>query len=235
MCGSLFSFANACERTLRVGINELYWPPYIIHKNGVFSGMEVEAMSLLFEGSGMCSEFIVYPNSSRMLAEIKDGRVDMLFAATETEERKEYAHFSVPYRLEIMSLYMHGSMSYNEFDVKEFARKGMVFGINSGSYYGEFISDLKKRKLLKYVNLPNARKRFELLNMKRIDFVLEDRLAGNYMISDNQYNNVVNTGVVIQSIPVRYMLSKKTVDQHVLNTINYSIQKKRRDILKVFN
>lgn len=234
LCGSLLSFANACERTLRVGINELYWPPFILYEDGEFSGMEIDAINLVFKEAKICAEFVIYPNSSRMLAEIKEGRVDVLVAATETADRKKYAYFSAPYRVETMSVYAHKSVSETQFDIQALARKGMIFGINSGSYYGEMISQLKKRKMLKYINLPNAKKRFSLLDANRVDFVLEDVLSGNYMVSDNQYPNVVNTGVSVSVVPVSYILSRKTVGLEILSDINSSIEKNTSEILDVF-
>ncbi|WP_172449474.1 substrate-binding periplasmic protein [Bowmanella denitrificans] len=217
-----------------MGINELYWPPFILYEDGEFSGMEIDAINLVFKEAKICAEFVIYPNSSRMLAEIKEGRVDVLVAATETADRKKYAYFSAPYRVEIMSVYAHKSVSETQFDIQALARKGMIFGINSGSYYGEMISQLKKRKMLKYINLPNAKKRFSLLDANRVDFVLEDVLSGNYMVSDNQYPNVVNTGVSVSVVPVSYILSRKTVGLEILSDINSSIEKNASEILDVF-
>jgi len=83
-------------------------PPYMMERQEgnltVLTGLEIQFARKLFEGTGYRAKF--EPLSwAESLQGLRLGTVDFVTGAYEIESRKEYAHYSIPYRHEEMVLY----------------------------------------------------------------------------------------------------------------------------------
>ena len=82
--------------------------------------------------------------------------------------------------------------------------------------------------------MPTAEKRFAMLNKNRVDYAIEDELAAQYFI--NQYpaiEAVTNTAAINKS-SIHLMLSKKTISQAELQTINELIKQNKSAIQAIY-
>ncbi|MEQ3512256.1 hypothetical protein ABMY35_02630 [Pseudoalteromonas sp. BZB3] len=80
-----------------------------------------------------------YPSSKRALKELEVGNVDMLFAATKTDERSKNAHFSVSYREEKMMVFsLLRAKNVDYFSIKH------LFGV---AYMAENLKRLERHVL----------------------------------------------------------------------------------------
>jgi len=50
---------------------------------------------------------VLLPTSSRAFEELKEGRIDVIFAASKTSARADFAYFSDAYRDEVVRLYKY--------------------------------------------------------------------------------------------------------------------------------
>ncbi|PHI35510.1 amino acid ABC transporter substrate-binding protein [Pseudoalteromonas sp. GCY] len=231
-----FETLAKCSKTLRVGMNETLWPPYISRKEGNVSGLEINALNTLFRDSPYCLKYVFYPTSARMLAELKAGKVDLLVAATKTATRAKFAYFTTPYRQEVMALFQHKDKPKIGGEVESLILAGNTFALNAGSYYGiafeKLIQDFYNDQL---VHLPNAARRFKMLSKQRVDYVVEDKLAGEHFIQTKEYTDVIYSGIDANKTPVSYMLSKVSLTIVDLENINQLIELHQSELSNLFS
>lgn len=231
-----FETLAKCSKTLRVGMNETLWPPYISRKEGNVSGLEINALNTLFRDSPYCLKYVFYPTSARMLAELKAGKVDLLVAATKTATRAKFAYFTTPYRQEVMALFQHKDKPKIGGEVESLILAGNTFALNAGSYYGiafeKLIQDFYNDQL---VHLPNAARRFKMLSKQRVDYVFEDKLAGEHFIQTKEYTDVIYSGIDANKTPVSYMLSKVSLTIVDLENINQLIELHQSELSNLFS
>ncbi|USE68779.1 amino acid ABC transporter substrate-binding protein [Pseudoalteromonas maricaloris] len=231
-----FEASAKCDKTLRVGMNETQWPPYISRSGGNVSGIEINALNTLFNDSSYCLKYVFYPTSSRMLTELKTGKVDLVVAATKTATRAKFAHFTTPYRQEVMALFQHKDKPKIGGEVESLILAGNTFALNAGSYYGmafeKLIQDLYNDQL---VHLPNAARRFKMLSKQRVDYVVEDKLAGEHFIQTKEYTDVIYSGIDANKTPVSYMLSKVSLTTEDLENINRLIDLHQSELSNLFS
>ncbi|RXF03283.1 transporter substrate-binding domain-containing protein [Pseudoalteromonas sp. PS5] len=232
---SAFEVIATCSKTLRVGLNEIYWPPYIEHQDNTLSGLEISALNTIFTRPAYCLKYIIYPSSARMFAEIQAGNIDLLVAATQTPDRVKYAHFTTAYRQETMALFQLKENPRTDMHIESLLLTDNTFAINNGSYYGDTFATLtQNHNNEQVIRLPNATRRFDLLRIGRVDYAIEDKLAGNHLIRSSSYTGIVYANVDAFSTPVRYMLSKKTITSDELSTINQLINAKQAELHALF-
>ncbi|PAY02539.1 amino acid ABC transporter substrate-binding protein [Pseudoalteromonas sp. HM-SA03] len=231
-----FEATAKCDKTLRIGMNETQWLPYISRDGGNVSGLEINALNILFNDSSYCLEYVFYPTSARMLAELKAGKVDVLMAATKTASRARFAYFTTPYRQEVMALFQHKDKPKIGGEVESLILAGNTFALNAGSYYGmafeKLIQDFYNDQL---VHLPNAARRFKMLSKQRVDYVVEDKLAGEYFIQSREYTDIIYSGTDANKTPVSYMLSKASLTTVDLENINQLIELRQSELSNLFS
>lgn len=125
----------ACFKTLKVGTNEINWPPYLIKQGNTFVGAEVDTVNAVFKNSLFCIEWVYFPSLSRVQQKLKAGHIDITFAASYTKARAEYSYFTDVYRDEIMLLYKHKNAK-NVVDLVTLFENGATVTINRGSFFG---------------------------------------------------------------------------------------------------
>lgn len=218
--------AQACDKTINIGTNERYWPPYVVLKNEHLTGLEINIIKTIFKDSPFCINFTLLPNSLRALEELKHGRIDLMFSASKTRERQAYAHFSLPYREEVMLLYQHTD-SATISSLEQLFKKGLTAGVNRGSFLGHTFKMLSDKYNKQIVLTSDADKRFALLNKKRVDFVVDDSLVAHHFA--NKYTAILPVEQVapVNVNNVHFMMSKKTITLDEVNIINAHIVKNK--------
>lgn len=220
----LFTKALGCERTLKVGISQ-QWAPYVLIRDKTFSGIDIQITEFVLSQSGFCTQFVLLPSSKRGFAELRSGKVDLLPAASFSEERARFSYFSEPYRKEVMRLFWYPKKEYAALSLKGLLLKGQVILINSGSYYGEEFTTLSRIKMFKnqIMAVPKLQQRLGMLLAKRVDFFIDDELAGLYLIESLNLKGIELHDYIINDNWVSFMLSKTTLTESERTRINNTI------------
>lgn len=94
--------ASACSLKMALEL----WPPYIYHDaDGKLTGADLElAQAILAEAGCKLAIAESLPALRRQIL-FKQGKLDLMLAASDTEERRRYARFSRPYRQELVGLF----------------------------------------------------------------------------------------------------------------------------------
>lgn len=217
---ALFSSnAFGCDKKLSVSVGS-NWPPFSYYQDNKFIGLDIEIVELILNKLNYCWEYISYPSSSRGLMEMKKGNIDIIFAASYTEERAEYAIYSFAYRYEVMQLFGSASPEAQ----KEISETSLV-AINRGSYYGANFGKFIENCNDCVISTNLASERIKLVSKRRVDFAVEEYLAGNYIIGqENLTDKVTVTNTIINSNPVYYLLNPKTFSPQEINKLNKAIE-----------
>jgi polar amino acid transport system substrate-binding protein len=98
----LASSSWAC--TLRLAPEE--WPPYFYHNDkGMLAGVDYELLQAIVDRAGCTLQVEKEMPPARRNVLFQQGKLDLLMAASATEERRGFARFSLPYRQETVGIF----------------------------------------------------------------------------------------------------------------------------------
>ena len=196
-------------------------------------GTDIELMRQIVSAVGSQIHFQYVPET-RALHQLKNGQVDLLFAASYTPVRAEYAWFTKPYRHEVNVLVVHQELLqlYPELkDRKAFfqlAMRKLVGTYNPTGFYGDEFELLKqnaqvsKRSLFVF----EAERRMDLVLSKRADYTLVDQVATEYQWQHSQQPPpLVLLPFAVNRAAIHVMASKKRVSATCVARLDAAITK----------
>ncbi|KZN57588.1 hypothetical protein N473_06795 [Pseudoalteromonas luteoviolacea CPMOR-1] len=179
---SIDKINSACVTHAKVGV-VAGWPPLTsISDKGMAQGLDIEIAKMVFEHAGVCVEFVRLPSAARSFAQLTKGVVDVVLMVSYTFKRKQWGHFTQPYRMERMRLF---SLKPPEsvYSLMALLSSEATIGLSIGSYYGEEIKSLANQDRFgnQFIGISTIQRRIELLAKQRVDFIIEDEIVGNYL------------------------------------------------------
>lgn len=213
-------------------------PPYMMERQEgnltVLTGLEIQFSRQLFEGTGYRPEFA--PLSwAESLQGLRQGTIDFVTGAYEIESRKEFAHYSIPYRHEKMALYYRrGDPDFAEVrTLRElFAllrerphRMGYTTGFAVGAQdVQQFFDD--PPPTLERVPSSGYADNLALMLEGAIDFFIANPVVMDRMLLAEDLGAVVVKGkVTVGRIPVHVLFSKVTVTPEEVALFNGRIER----------
>ncbi len=220
----LASPAGAC--TLRLAPEE--WPPYFYHNDKeVLGGVDFELLQAILKhaGCGLQLEKEMPPARRNVL--FQQGKLDLLMAASATEERRGYARFSLPYRQETVGLFTVPEKAGKLRRVDSFqdlvSQHAGLLAPRLG-FYGE-----DYERALPLLNAEGRRSTFgtfeqgiKMLEAGRGDVIMGDAHALRH-IARLQNVRIVQLPYVPYRAPVHLMLNAASTTQAELARINQAI------------
>ena len=241
MFGSLMLAGAAwagCSKTMSVVPED--WAPYSYQDaQGKFVGLDLELMQAIFKEAGCKLEYKTDIPRARRHAMHKEGQLDVLFAASVTEERKQYSRFTKSYRDEVTGLFARDDEAKRYAQVRGFsdvlAARTSVLAPNAGWYGDDFakaLPDLEAAGLVQHFE--NFDQAIRMLQVKRADLLMGDVGAVNFASRD-QHVPVLELSFTPNRDPVHLMLSKKSTTQADVEALDAAIARleKRGDLAKI--
>ncbi|MDK1288048.1 substrate-binding periplasmic protein [Pseudoalteromonas umbrosa] len=230
------NFANSapnCISEKKVGIGGS-WPPYITYENDVPNGVDIEITKLVFEKANLCIQFLRLPSSARGLVELYKGFIDVLPSASFNRERAENAHFTKPYRRERMRLFTRLELPPVKSLTELFAAE-YTFVTNPGAYYGEELRQILQIPWYqqRLAEVASASRRMELVNKRRIDFLIEDEYSGYYYINRLGYDQLRLHSYIVNDNAIHFMLSRINFTEKEIESINNAIESLQIEIQNI--
>lgn len=215
----------ACEKTLTIHASK-NWLPYSYEVNDVFKGLDIEVLELVLEKADLCWRYVSLPSTSRAIVELKKGNIDLIFAASYNDDRASLGYFTKPYRTESSVLYTHvnndSSMALSD---------STSVAVNRGGFYGREFADYRSKCENCVIEVSLASQRFYLLKNRRVDFVIEDSLAGQYVAENMEFSNQIKaTEHVVHNNMVHYLVAKNSFSEDKLAQINQVITQSKAEI-----
>jgi len=224
---SLFVYgqAESCEKTFTLGLGNI-WPPYYFEEQGQAKGIDIEIAESIFSQSNYCLRYIKMPSSSRALAELEKGNIDFLYGASFSQERAEYAIFSTAYRYEtIRTFWNKDKLPENRISsLTGLFTEKLRAATNRGSYIGGQGKALTQKENQAYIShVPTIERRMKMLAFKRVDFTIEDEIAGLFYLQKNKIKNMKMLPFIVYQNEISLVFSKKTISAQQVEKINHII------------
>jgi len=216
--------SNSCQLKVGWGI----WPPYqYLSETDEPKGVQITLLNAIAQQANCQFEYIQQPFSQNV-EDIKTGKIDMMADTTITQERQEFAHFSAPYRSEIMILYVKREKlaSCKNLSMMELLDEGFKLGLTQGNLYGKEVIKLQNndRYLDNIVYLEENKESLNAILNNQIDGYFEDPAVHAYESKRNGLGGlIVSCKIEVYAGKVSLMFSKKTVDLKTVEKINLAL------------
>lgn len=219
--------APSCEMTLGMDA----WEPYQYMTVGnTPTGLDVELVKAVAELMS-CRLNVVQGSWLELLTLLKNGEVDFVLGASQTDERKEFAYFSEPYRQERFQLYVREDDSaLPSADLKAFLSAGHKVGIVNEYYYGDEVASLYADEALrgKFVGAIISELNMARLLDEEIDGLLEDSFVGASILRRKGLDKYIQQhSISLGSSDVFVMFSKASVQEEQVQQFNKALQQLR--------
>ena len=89
---------------------------------------------------------------------------------------------------------------------------------NRGSYVGNYLDEMKYTSSIHLVS--TIRQRMNMLTLGRVDFAIEDEIAGLEYLRQNSLNNIELHPFIVFENEVSLMFSRKSVPKRIVDKIN---------------
>ncbi|WP_185964277.1 substrate-binding periplasmic protein [Aliikangiella marina] len=229
--------SNAIDETtspsscnLTVGVAD--WPPYQYFEKGKAKGIQVELIRQIAQAAN-CRLEIVNKRYFQSLKAVEDGTIDFTLNATETDSRRRFGLFSVPYRNEILVLYARRSFreKCNQGSIEKLLKEGFRLGLQKRMVYGPAITRIQNTPALnkKITYFEHTGQDIEFVKENNLDGIVEDPVMISYKarMSTNQ-DKLYSCQIVVSSSPVSLIFSKKTVSPAIVKRFDQAIQAVRQ-------
>jgi len=204
------------------------WYPYQYHSNKQqLTGLDIDIFNAVIKQAGLKVNYTELP-WKRHLHYLKTGDMDIAMGASYNEERAKYAHFTEPYRLEIVKLYVRKGQAKNIVlnHLNELGKSRYMIGVEGGYYYGKNYQDLMRdTEFQAHINeVIDLEENVSLLLKGHLDGFLVDPVAMKAFVEKYKLNNEFEQHpMIIYQDGIHIMLSKKSVDKENLTKINQAI------------
>ncbi|MFN7038994.1 MAG: substrate-binding periplasmic protein [Alphaproteobacteria bacterium] len=207
---NIYAEENKCKLKIAYEQN----PPLIYNEANKIVGIEAELISKIISKTNCVIEWINLP-WHHVLASLKSGDVDIATTATYADERLLYSNFTIPYREEIIKLYVRKNdiHTIQAKNLNEFLENTKLkIGYNNSYKFDQVTNDL--------INNPQYQDRFEAvidsslnfykLQAHLLDGIIMDSITANHIIRKNNWINKFDVYEFnICTNPLSLMVSKK--------------------------
>lgn len=223
--------AATCPAEFRMPYNTS-WLPYVQVAGKQVSGTDIALIRAVIAQIGSQLKLEPLPES-RALQYLAAGQVDLLFAASYTEERAQYAWFTVGYRQEKTVLVVHPEVLRKYPDISTEAgfvaqaSRKLVGAFNPKGFYGDVFEQLKQQPLVQQRTLAifDPTQRLDLVLSQRADYTVVDQTAHRTFLKlEPHYQVLQELPFTLHQAEVRLMLSKATVSDSCLTQLDQAIQ-----------
>jgi len=204
------------------------WYPYQYHNKKIeLVGLDIESFKAIMAQANLKYTSAEIPWKTH-LQFIKTGKMDMAMGASKTDERQQYAYFSLPYRQETVKLFVKKGQAIktNLTSLSDLAGSPYNIGVEAGYYYGEEYQDLIKRPDFQnnISEVIDLEQNVSMLLDGQLDGFLVDPVTMKAFVNKYDMHNIFEQHPVeIYSADIHLMLSKMTGDEVLLDKINQAI------------
>lgn len=217
-----------CSHVFRVAWSA--WLPYsYLGHDGRPTGLDIEMINSVMHEAGCEVEYLDNIPSKRQFSYLLDGQLDLQFAASATEERKQQVLYSEPYRREVISMFVRAGELEN-YPVKKLddllKNQWRIIGPYNG-WFGKDYETLRPKlreahRLTEYLNTPQG---LLMLAKERGDVLIGDYFSFIYTAKQSPQTEIALLPIYVNDNPVHFIFSKKTVSADDVATINAAIKR----------
>ena len=123
----------------------------------------------------------------------------------------------------------------DKFNILALSTKSVI-AVNRGSYYGDLFNQFKEHCGNCVVETNFTDERINMIKLNRVDFAIEELLAGNHLIKKLNISEYVEaTPITINRNPVYLMLNPNTFNENDIKRLNKAILQSTNEINNLIN
>lgn len=222
---------DACPAVFRVAYNNS-WLPYVELTDEKVTGSDIELLRSLVQQLGSSVQ-LVRMSEQRALQQLQQGELDLLIAASYTEDRSRYAYFSIPYREEHITAVVNKTVLAAQPELKtssdfyHLASKHWSGAVNTAGYYGDefehFKHDEGKDRLF---HVAEEFRRLQMVAQGRAQYSVVDQKVAHYHISRHQeLAELQLLPFLLHKSSIHLMLSHKTISESCVKKLDLQLKK----------
>jgi polar amino acid transport system substrate-binding protein len=206
------------------------YPPYqYLNEKDQLRGLDIELLEAVAKAANCHVTFQALP-WKRGLALLSKGLIDVGSGASKTKERSEYAHFSDPYRIEAMSVYVQREpfrpIQFN--NLNQLASSSAHVGIVIGYSYGDEFNKLRAANAFKgkVSEVLSDSLNIHKLLASRIDVILIEQFGGTQLIEQIPKNHklIKRHPLKVKTGDIYFLFSKVTISKAKLKQFNQALE-----------
>lgn len=174
-----------------VADNELSLPPFNFHENGEAKGFCPDYLRLVASKANITIRFISGYSWAEYMQMIKTDKLDILTDVVKTKERDKFIAFSPIYYETQMAIYTH-TKTKNISTLEQL--KGKTIAIPKDYFSQKYIA--KDYPQIKQVLVTNQFEALKLLSLAKVDCVVGEKAAMDYLILNNSISEVKAVGFI---------------------------------------
>ncbi|CCQ10408.1 ABC-type amino acid transport/signal transduction systems, periplasmic component/domain [Pseudoalteromonas luteoviolacea B = ATCC 29581] len=225
ICLCIFPFsAFSCDLTVRFekyGLQAQNDPELGWH------GLDVDFAKALLDKAGCTYRFVSAP-WGRALKMLEDGELDLVLSVSDSPERREFAYFIGPQRMETIVFAQHRNASVTLRELNDLFHLRKPVAIQQGAFYGLPFSDALNRMSdpePQFLFVADNKLKISLLQNQRISGFLEEKFNLIYQIENNpDFVDVEVHPFIVNREPVYYAFSKASLSQGDLKRLEAAYQ-----------
>ncbi|MCL2917690.1 substrate-binding periplasmic protein [Shewanella litorisediminis] len=226
----LSALAQTCQTPLHVAYND--WPPYSwSDEGGEPLGLDIDLLKAFARRAGCMLEFDKMPaRRSHQLMHL--GKVDIMMGASKTVEREEYAHFSVPYRLEQVGLFSIDNGAVSPLvSWQQVLDSDLKLLVPQAGWYGEAYESSKRSLAMRnqLVESPDLLKSVQMLSRGRAELAIGDALALPFIASQQEKVHLFRHPLRLTESDIHLMFSRFTFDEARVRAFDDAIRGAAQD------
>lgn len=217
---------------LRVGWDP--WEPYQYQSaDGSMQGLDVEIIRQIAADAG-CELAFIRGNWGELLGRLREAEIHVLMAATPTEDRRAFAHFSPAYRSESFALYTRAedAEAYAKLGLAELVGQGRRIAVTDGYYYGEAATQLilGDETGKAFISAPLVELNYTRLIDGEVDALLDDPFVAAAVLRRKGLDQrITRHPLQIHSGEVSLMYSQAGVEEAVLKRLDRALMQRKTD------
>ena len=179
--------------------------PYVIEKDGVISGIDVDIIKMAGAALGIEIEVALMP-WARLELQLKAGLVDCVAAYFRTPEREEYMLYTgVPLHVTSYSMFVSAAGPEASLSVQTGWRVGLNKGFKTTTEFDRAVAENQ----MSIVELKSTKQSFDMLALKRIDAVLTDYHVGRYLVQQHYPGAFTPIAPNYRATPAYFVFAKR--------------------------
>lgn len=203
------------------------WPPFINPEaeNRPRSGIAIDFVETIFDGIGLDYEIAPAKPWPRVLKELENGDLDILFTLMDSPERRRIFNYTEHWMTDIYAVitYKGGAFEYRSTDDLRNRMGAMIHGHRVPPPFGDAL-----KENVNLITVTNPTQMHKMLRLGRVDFVVASVASFMALIPDGFHKDdfqVLAPSAV--RIPIYMAISKQSPCDGLLEDMNAQILKHR--------
>jgi len=203
------------------------WPPYHFEQeDGSLGGFGVEVIEKVLGNMNQPYKLTMKP-FARVQSDIKNGKADGSFLATENEERKTYAYFPQESILNSKWLFYIRKEDQTKLSISSYEDlKGHKVGLVKSYTYTDEFWDFIKKNDIQHKIVSKDDQAFKMLASGRVDFVPADQGNSAQLLKDLNLNDKIMplANFTMKEAGLFAIWSKKQVDEGFVDSFSQALK-----------